>query len=124
MTRLVNIYKAMALPVKASIWFIFLSFFTIFVGLITVPIYTRILDSEDYGQFNLYISWLAIFTVIGGLHLSGGMFNRMMSHDEENRDRFYASMIGLNIFAVVLFAFIVFFSCSLISLPSRSKTFF
>ena len=126
MTRFVKLYKAMSLPVKASVWFVFLSFFTSFVGLITVPIYTRVLVSEDYGQFNLYTSWLAIFTVIGGLHLSGGMFNRMMSHDEENRDRLYASMIGLNIFAVAFFALIVFLllQLNIIAFPFQNILFF
>ncbi len=45
------------------------------LAFITLPIYTRVISQEVYGQFSLYNSWVGLVGLFIGLQL-GGAFGR------------------------------------------------
>ncbi len=45
---------------------------------LTVPIFTRLLTTEQYGLLTVYQSWMAIISVFTTLNLSAGVFNNGM----------------------------------------------
>ena len=51
-------------PAKASLWYIGAGSLTKAVGVLTTPIFTRLLSESEYGQFSLYISWLGLASII------------------------------------------------------------
>lgn len=82
--------------VKASFWFTVCSIVQKGIQLVTVPLFTRILTTEQYGQFSLYQSWLGIITILGTLNLFYGAFNNAMLKYEQERDKYISSMQGLS----------------------------
>ena len=59
-------YKNASLPLKAAFWFSVCSIIQQAVNFLTVPLFTRILSSEEYGIWTLYQSWQSILNIIVG----------------------------------------------------------
>ncbi len=104
-------YKMVSVQAKASIWFVFCSFLQKGISFITVPIFTRLLTTEEYGTYSLYLSWLQIITIITSLNLFNGVLDNAMSKYEEDRDRFISAMQGLTI-TLTTVAFIIYLAAS------------
>ena len=88
-------YKNMGVQAKAAIWFTFCSILQKGISMITVPIFTRLLTTNEYGIYSIYLSWLNILTVFTSLNLYYGVFNNAMLKYEDDRDRYTSSMQGL-----------------------------
>ena len=63
--------------------------------MITTPIFTRILSTTEYGEFNVYSSWLGIISVLVTLNLFAGVYTKGLVKNEEDKLRFSSSMLGL-----------------------------
>ena len=77
--RLLDKYHSMHIAAKAAFWFMVCSFLQKGMSIITTPVFTRLLSTEQYGQFTVYSSWLNILTVITTLRLNYSVFNKGMS---------------------------------------------
>lgn len=97
MNKLIQKYKQLSLMAKASIWFVFCSLMQKGISVITVPIFTRLLSTSEYGTYNIYLSWFNILTIFTSLYLYYGVFNnalnRMTASAEKNV--YISSMQGL-----------------------------
>lgn len=96
-------YDKMGLPAKAAIWFTFCNIMQKGISMITVPIFTRILSTEEYGIFSIYLSWLNILVIFTSLNLYYGVFNNAMLKFENDRNRYISSMQGLIIVITFIF---------------------
>ena len=79
---------------KAALWFTICSFFQKGISFITAPLFTRIMATDQYGTYTVYLSWLQIFTVISTLYVFNGVNDNAMSKFDYDRDRFLSSMQG------------------------------
>lgn len=100
--KLKSLYSKMPAGVKASIWFTFCSVLQKGISLITVPVFTRLLTTEQYGQYTLYQSWLGIVSIFATLNLSAGVFNNGMLKYKDNKDKYISSMQGLSTVTTIL----------------------
>lgn len=94
--NIIEKYKGFSEPIKASIWFTVCSFLQKGIQFITVPIFTRMLTTEQYGLFNVFNSWLQIVMIFATLNLYCGVFNNGMLKYEDDRDRYVSSMQGVS----------------------------
>lgn len=99
-------YRSFPAGAKASIWFVFCSILQKGIQFITVPIFTRTLSTEQYGQFTLYQSWLNIITIFASLMLYSSVFNNGMLKYGKQKDRFISSLQGLSTTCTVLLFFV------------------
>ena len=83
------------MQVRASFWFLICSFLQKSISTITTPIFTRLLTTAEYGQFNVFNSWLSIITVFVTLRLYYGFYGQGLIKYEERRDQLSSSMQGL-----------------------------
>ena len=65
------------------------------VSFITLPLFTRLLTTEEYGQYSVYSSWAAIITIFITLNLPYGSFMTAMVKYREERDKYIASIQGI-----------------------------
>ena len=107
--NLINKYKNLSKPTKASLWFVICSVVQKGIAFVVTPIFTRLLFPEQYGVYNLYSTWLNIFTILITFNMSYGIFNNAMVKFEEDRDQYISSMLGLMLLTSII-AFIVYFS--------------
>ena len=62
--KVCNTYKNLSVVAKASLWFLFCTMFQKCLAILTTPIFTRIMDSDQYGYFSTYLSITTILTVV------------------------------------------------------------
>ena len=100
--------KKLPLAAKASIWFVICSVLQKGIALLTTPIFTRLMSTEQFGQVTIYNSWVEVFTIFATLNLFYGVYNNALSKYPEDRDVATSSMQGLcttitlGIFAIYL----------------------
>lgn len=108
--KLSDKYTLMPVPVKASVWFMACSVLQKGVSLFTTPIFTRLMSTEQYGQFTLYTSWLNIIAIFVTLNLQYGTFNTAQIKFGDDRKAYTSSIQGLVtcIFGLCLILFFAF----------------
>jgi O-antigen/teichoic acid export membrane protein len=106
-------YKNTPVTVKASIAYTFCSIFQKCLSFITLPLFTRLLTTEEYGQFNIYTSWQGILTIFLTLNLPYGSFSKAMIKFENGRNQYVASCETICLFLSLLFLVIYLPFCNL-----------
>ncbi len=103
-------WKSMSAAKKASFALIFSKFCQKGISMISTPIFTRIMSTEQYGIISNFLSWQNILLIIGTLNLSQGVFNNGMLEFKEDRERFTLSMLILaNITTTIFFVIYLLF---------------
>ena len=95
-------YNLMPIQVKASFWFLICSFLQKGISVITTPIFTRLLTTSEYGQLNVFNSWLGIITIIVSMNLYAEVYTQGMIKFNEERKVFSSSLQGLSLTLVVI----------------------
>lgn len=95
MKSLLEKYKNIPVELKCSGWYMVCNAFQNAIGFITLPVYSRILTTEQYGLYSIYLSWMNLLVVFTNLNLQHGVFHTAMMKYEKNRDRFIAAVQGL-----------------------------
>ena len=85
----------MALPVKAGVWFTICSIVQRGISVISMPIFTRLFSTEEYGAYNLYTSWFMLFGLVVTLNLQQEVFNKGLSDHEEERPEYSSCQAAL-----------------------------
>ncbi len=96
MRRFITVYKELSNEAKASAWFVVCNIIQKGISFFTIPIFTRLLTTEEYGLTNVYQSWMSLIIIFATLHLQYGVFNTAMIKYEKDRDRFISSLQGLS----------------------------
>lgn len=92
---ILNKYRSLSAPLKATIWFTFCSIVQRGVSLITVPIFTRLLTKEQYGVYSLYQSWYTILSVFATFNLYMGVANTGVVKYEKDSNGFISALQSL-----------------------------
>lgn len=96
-------YIELPVAVKATVWFFVCSILQKAVSLITVPIFTRIMSTEEYGIFNSYQTWLNFFMIFTTFKLNYGVFNKGMTDYSKNKDEYTSTMMTITSFLGMIF---------------------
>ncbi|MBO7179278.1 MAG: oligosaccharide flippase family protein [Clostridia bacterium] len=102
LNKLIQKYKSIPAAAKVSLWFAICSVIQKGISLITVPLFTRILTTEQYGEFSVYQSWFSIISIFATLNLSYGVFNNGMTKYPNDRNKYMSSMQGLSTVVTLL----------------------
>ena len=106
MKKLIEKYNDSPVQIKASVWFLVCAFLQKGISMITTPIFTRLLSTSEYGNYNVFNSWLNIVAIFVSLNLSYGVFTQGLVKYEDDRKRFASSMQGLSTLLVMLWTMI------------------
>lgn len=88
-------YKDIPVQARASLWFMLCGVLQSGMGIITLPLFTRLLSQEQYGLSSTYFAWSDLIIVVCTLRLSYGVFDKGMVKYENKRDKFEACLLGL-----------------------------
>lgn len=102
--KLIDKYKMIPIQVKASFWFLVCAFFQKGLSFITTPIFTRLMSTTEYGQYNVFNSWMAILSVVITMNLSSGVYTQGLIKFKKERHLFTSSLIGLTTTMVIIWA--------------------
>lgn len=104
--QILNKYKAFPIQIKGSFWFLLCGFLSRGISFITVPIFTRLLSTEEYGQFSVFNSWLGIVSVIVTLNLFYGVYVQGLVKFDDKRNEYSSSLQGLCLTLVLIWTLI------------------
>ncbi|HFU3723411.1 TPA: oligosaccharide flippase family protein [Streptococcus suis] len=92
------------------------------LAFITLPIYTRVISQEVYGEYSLYTSWVTIISLFIGLQTSGSLTIAKVKYPKDYT-RYSAHAFSVsNLFFLVTFGIILFFQAQISELLGFSKT--
>ena len=95
MTKFINKYRSIPVQMKASFWFLICAFLQRGISAITTPIFTRLLTTSEYGQYNVFNSWMSIITCLVSLNLYGGVYAQSLVKFSDRRAQIASSFQGL-----------------------------
>lgn len=99
-TKILNKYKEMSVPIKAALWFTVCSFLQRGVSMITTPIFTRMLSTEEYGLYSTYLSWENVLLMVVSLCLYKSIMNLYIKYDDQ--ERVLSAICGLELLLSVI----------------------
>lgn len=108
MTSIFNRLKNSSKDVKASTAYVICSVIQKCLSLITLPIFARILTTEEFGVSTVYASTMAVVIIFTTLNLPYGSFSTAMMKFEKDRAGYVSAVNMICIMFSVLY-FIVYF---------------
>lgn len=88
-------WNRMPLAARVSFSYAICSVLQQSISFITLPLFTRLLTTEQYGQATIFGSWSSLLVIFLTLQLPYGSFSRAMVKFEEKRDEYIASVQGI-----------------------------
>ena len=99
-------YKSLPVQVRASFWFLICSFLQKGISMVTTPVFTRLLNTEEYGQFGVFNSWHGIVTILVSLNLYAGVYTQGLIKFDKDRNVFSSSLQGLTTSLIIVWTII------------------
>ena len=96
---------------KAGGWYIICNFIVKGLSVLTTPVFTRLLSSEDYGIVATYSSYTSLFAIIATLDLYSCVQISKQDWDTDN-NQFVCSVLTLSSISTVAFFGILLAICS------------
>mgnify|MGYP000604473678 CR=1 FL=1 len=98
-----RIKSKIGVEIKAGFWYTVGNFFLKGVSFITIPIFTRLLSTSDYGLVSLYMTWVSFFSIVVGLSLNSSVMRGYNDH-KDDYDKYLSSTLFLSLlsFAVIV----------------------
>ena len=93
-------FKSISPAAKSSLAYTICNILQKSISFITLPIFTRLLTTEQVGQYTIYTTWSAVFTILITLNMSFGTFDRAMVRFERDRYK-YTSSIRTIVFIIL-----------------------
>lgn len=103
MGKITGQLRRLPLTVKVSAAYILCSVLQRCLLFLTMPLFTRLLTTEQYGQVTVYASWQGLLQIFLTLNLAYGSFAPAMVKFEHERDGYIASVEGICLVLSVLF---------------------
>ena len=106
--KIASTWKKLPLPSRSALIFGICSFLSSGISFLLMPLFTRIMSTEQYGIVTDYNSWHYILEVFAVLGLASvGSFNVGLNEYRDNRNRFVSGMlIMVNISTILVFGLI------------------
>ena len=76
--------------IRAGIWYTMSSFMTKGISFLSTPVFTRLLSSNDYGEFSNFVAWAGIVVIVATMDMHATV-NRAR-YDYENLDGYLSSV--------------------------------
>ena len=103
MNKFLNKYRNMSKPVKASLWFTLCNIMQKGIQFVTIPIYTRMMSTEQYGEYTVFLSWYQIISIFATLNMWNYVINNGLVKYEKDKDGFVSSLQGLSTTLTAIF---------------------
>ena len=109
-SKLIKRYSSLTAPAKAAIWFTICNFILKGISFITVPMFTRLIPSDEYGLLSVFTSYESVILILATWEIQHGAYQKGIFKYKEDIPVFTTATQALvNILTVIFFALIVIF---------------
>ena len=106
MKRITNKIKNIPIGAKSAVVYTISSVFTRGLAIISVPIFTRLMTTDQIGVVNIYNSWYSLISAFATLSLTSGGFAVAMKDYSDGRDEYESSILTLTSIVAIVIALI------------------
>lgn len=92
---------------KNTVYSVLSSFIIKGINLISVPIFTRMVSTEEYGKINLFMTYATILTILISLDLGGCVFRGIIEYSDK-KERFLSSLIFLSFVIFFIISYLIY----------------
>lgn len=96
-----NKWSELSIIKRATLVFLFCMILQKTVSIVSTPIFTRLMNTEEYGQFIIYQSWLSLIAIVVTFRLDYDVFNKGMSKYED-KNSYVSTMQILTLFFTLI----------------------
>lgn len=107
MIKRLIIYKNLPIPAKAAVWFLICSVVQNGAKFFTMPFLVRMLTTEDYGIYSVFMSWYNILLNTVTLNMGFAVVNNAMLKYPDRRFEYVSSAQSISITSTFIF-FIIY----------------
>lgn len=107
--KILTKYKNMSRQLKVVFWFTFVGFLQRGISIITTPIFTRVLSTEDYGMFSVFNAYYTVIVIVATLYLHMGVINNAFVKKPDSNEKIVSAFQSLSLVVsgtILLFAVI------------------
>lgn len=101
--NLINKYKNLSTEVRASVAYTICNILTKCLSFITLPIFARMLTTEEYGLSTVYYSTAAMVVIFTSLQLPYGSLSTAMIKFKEDRKGYLASLCSISTMLTIIY---------------------
>ena len=95
MKKILDRYRSIPTPARASLWFIICSAVQNGCRFLAMPLLVRLLTTEQYGIYSVFLSWTSIISIFTTLNLHAGVYNNAMLKYPERRNEYTSASQSL-----------------------------
>lgn len=110
--KLYRKYKKIPVAARAGLWFVACTMLQKCIAFITVPIFTRLMPTAEYGLYSTYLSWYSILTVFCTLNMHSVIYvnNYTKADSQKEKDDAAVPLLLLSaVLTIVLFVVYLIF---------------
>lgn len=93
--KLTRKYRELPAPAKAAAWFAVCNAIQSGCKFLAMPLLIRVLTTDQYGTYSVFLSWTQIITIFATMNLHAGVFNNTLFKYPDQRDRSTSVMQSL-----------------------------
>ena len=101
--------------IKSAVVYVWANLISRGLAIVTVPIFTRLMTTDEIGIVNLYTSSFSLIYIISTLSLSSGCFALAMKEYETKRNEYISSIITLTSLTAIGYMLMVTFTGNIIT---------
>lgn len=110
MNRIREKYLSLSLPARAAIWFTICNFILRGISFITGPIFTRLLPSDEYGKYAIFLSYEQIILIFATWEIQLGAYQKgIFKYKNDIRGYTSSTQLLVNIITLICFSLIFVF---------------
>lgn len=104
-------YKEIPIQAKLALWITICTLVQKGISVITVPIFTRMMDTVSYGKVSAYFSWLNVLSIIASFRLGAGVYNKGLSKYKDDQEGYCLAMqYTTSIITIFLFSYLYYWT--------------
>ena len=101
-------YQMLPIQIKTTIWFTLCNFAVKGMAFIAVPLFTRLMSTEEYGIVTIYNSYQQVLLIIATLELSLGAYNRGYLMYQDQLSQFTTALLIVSTINTCLLFILIF----------------
>lgn len=114
-------YKKLSLPAKATIWFTVCNFAIKGISFFTAPLFTRLMSTEEYGKLTVYLSYEQLILILATWEIQLGAYQKgIFKYKGEEKSFTTATQALINIITLACFALALVLNKQITSLTGMS----
>lgn len=111
LSKMFKKYSCLSAPAKAAIWFTICNFVLKGISFITVPLFTRLLPSDEYGLLSVFTSYEQVILILATWEIQHGAYQKGIFKYKDNVEQFTSSTQALvNILTLGFFLLVLIFN--------------